>query len=95
MRWPRRRSRRLHLLRRRPSVVLAGGIFRADDASFHDRIGDGVARIAPGARIVRLDAPPVLGAALLALDRLDRPDHATAAANVRAALTHARLAERA
>jgi len=87
--------RRLHLLRRRPSVVLAGGIFRADDASFHDRIRDGVARIAPGARIVRLDAPPVLGAALLALDRIDRADREAAAANIRAALTHARLAEHA
>jgi N-acetylglucosamine kinase-like BadF-type ATPase len=87
--------RRLRLLRRRPSVVLAGGIFRADDAPFHDRIADGLARIAPGARIVRLDAPPVLGAALLALDRLDRADRGTAAANVRTALTHARLAEHA
>jgi N-acetylglucosamine kinase-like BadF-type ATPase len=83
--------RRLHLLRSRPSVVLAGGIFRADDAPFHDRIRSGVARHAPGARVVRLDAPPVLGAALLALDRLDRPDRAAASATVRAALTHARL----
>lgn len=85
--------RRLRLTRRRPSVVLAGGMFRPDDPPFHDRIADGLARVAPGARIVRLDAPPVLGAALLALDRLDRADRGTAAANVRAALTHARLAE--
>jgi N-acetylglucosamine kinase-like BadF-type ATPase len=82
--------RRLHLLRSRPAVVLAGGIFRAEDAPFFDRIRAGVARIAPGARVARLDAPPVLGAALLALDRLDRPDRAAAAATVRAALTHAR-----
>jgi N-acetylglucosamine kinase-like BadF-type ATPase len=84
--------RRLHLLRRRPSVVLAGGIFRADDATFHGRIRDGVSRVAPGAGTVRLDAPPVLGAALLALDQLGRVDRAAATA-VRAALTHARLAE--
>jgi N-acetylglucosamine kinase-like BadF-type ATPase len=84
--------RRLHLLRSRPSVVLAGGIFRADDVAFHARIRDGVTRHAPGARILRLDAPPVLGAALLALDQHDRADCAAAAA-VRAALTHARLEE--
>jgi hypothetical protein len=87
--------RRLHLLRGRPSVVLAGGIFRADDTPFLDRIRAGVEWHAPGARVVRLDPPPVLGAALLALDRLDRSDRVTAAANVRAALTHARMAERA
>lgn len=85
--------RRLRLLRREPAVVLAGGIFRADDALFLDRIRDGVTRVAPGTSIVRLDAPPVLGAALLALDRADRADHAAATGAVRAVLTHARLAE--
>ena len=85
--------RRLQLLRRDPPVVLAGGIFGADDRSFHDRIRDGVYLVAPGAGIVRLAAPPVLGAALLALDQLDRDDRPSAAAAVRAALTHARLAE--
>ena len=83
--------RRLHLLRRRPAVVLAGGIFRTDDAPFLERIRDGVTRIAPGAPVVRLDAPPVLGAALLALDRLDRTDREAAGAALRAALTHAVL----
>jgi hypothetical protein len=68
--------RRLHLLRRQPPVVLAGGVFRADDAPFLDRIREGLARPAPGARVVRLDAPPVLGAALLALDRVGRSDDA-------------------
>ena len=83
--------RRLHLVRRQPPVVLAGGIFRADDPPFLDRIRDGLARVAPGARVVRLAAPPVLGAALLALDRLDRPDRAASAARLRAALTDARV----
>ena len=87
--------RRLHLVRRQPSVVLAGGVFRADDPAFFHRIGDGLSRDARGTRIVRLDAPPVLGAALLALDQLDRADRATAASSLRAALTDARLAERA
>ena len=86
--------RRLHLLRRQPSLVLAGSVFRADNWPFHDRIRDGVTRIAPGARIVRLDAPPVLGAAFLALDLLDRADREIAAATVRAALTEACLVER-
>ncbi len=86
--------RRLHLLRRQPSLVLAGSVFRADNWPFHDRIRDGVTRIAPGAKIVRLDAPPVLGAAFLALDLLDRADREIAAATVRAALTEACLVER-
>lgn len=60
--------RRLHLTRRDPDVVLAGGVFRADDASFLERIEQGVRSVAPGARIVRLTAPPVLGAALIGLD---------------------------
>jgi N-acetylglucosamine kinase-like BadF-type ATPase len=62
--------RRLHLTRRDPVVVLAGGVFRARDASFEARIAAGVHGVAPGATIRRLDAPPVLGAALLGLDRL-------------------------
>ena len=84
--------RRVHLVRRKPAVVLAGGVFRADDELFHRRIGDGVEAGAPGARVIALDAPPVLGAALLALD-LAGAD-ATAATAVRDSLTDARLAHR-
>ena len=84
--------RRLHLLRRRPPVVLAGGLFRADDSAFLGRIADGVERAAPGARVERLTAPPVLGAALLALDRLGRPDRVAAGDLLRETLTHVRLA---
>lgn len=62
--------RRLHLARRDPVVVLAGGVFRARDASFEARIAAGVQAVAPAATVRRLDAPPVLGAALLGLDRL-------------------------
>ena len=83
--------RRARLVRRAPPVVLAGGIFRADDAAFFDRIRGGIGRVAPGAQVVRLDAPPVLGAALLALDLLGRPDRAAASARLRAALTFERL----
>lgn len=90
--------RRVGLLRRDPPVVLAGGVFRAEDAAFYDRIDVGVVRHAPRASLARLDAPPVLGAALLALDRLDWPaagghgDRDAAEATVRAVVTHDLLA---
>ena len=61
---------RLRLTRLDPDVVLAGGVFRTRDAAFYARIEAGVGRIAPAARVVGLTAPPVAGAALLALDRL-------------------------
>ena len=62
--------RRLNLTRRDPDVVMAGGVFDARDARFEARIADGVHDIAPGATLRRTEAPPVLGAALLALDQL-------------------------
>ena len=62
--------RRLRLTRLDPDVVLAGGVFRSRDSLFRERIADGVAAIAAGARIVGLEAPPVAGAALIGLDRL-------------------------
>ena len=62
--------RRLHLTRRDPDVVLAGGVFRTTDALFRQRIRDGIAAIAPGPRVVGSTAPPVAGAALIGLDRL-------------------------
>jgi hypothetical protein len=62
--------RRLHLARRDVEVVLAGGVFRAQDPDFEGRIARGVRAGAPHALIHRLDAPPVLGPALLGIDRL-------------------------
>lgn len=62
--------RRLHLSRLDPDVVLGGGVFRTNDKAFFDAIADGIAEVAPGARLVRLAAPPVVGAALIGLDRL-------------------------
>jgi hypothetical protein len=62
--------RRLHLTRLDPEVVLAGGVFRTDDPDFYGRIEAGIQGVAPRARTARLTAPPVLGAALLGLDRL-------------------------
>ena len=37
---------------------------------FYERLTDGIRAAAPRAEMVRLDAPPVLGAALLGLDAL-------------------------
>lgn len=64
--------RRLGLTRLDPEVVLAGGVFHADDPIFYGEIDAGVRAVAPRARIVRLTAPPVLGAALIGLDRLSK-----------------------
>jgi N-acetylglucosamine kinase-like BadF-type ATPase len=66
--------RRLGMTRRRPDVVLAGGVFAAHDERFEARIAEGIERIAPGAGVRRSEALPVLGAALLALDRRDGLD---------------------
>jgi N-acetylglucosamine kinase-like BadF-type ATPase len=80
---------RLRLGRLDPDIVLAGGVFHAEDAAFLGRIRAGLERHAPGAVIRRTTAPPVLGAALLALDRSLRVGsrrHAEADARLRAAL---------
>ena len=69
-------ARRLRLLRRDPDVVLGGGLFRAGEGRLLAGIRAGVLEAVPAARIVTLDAPPVLGAALLALDRLQAPPQA-------------------
>lgn len=60
---------RLRLGRLDPEIVLAGGVFRADDRPFLDRLEAGILAAAPKATIQRLAAPPVLGAALIGLDR--------------------------
>jgi N-acetylglucosamine kinase-like BadF-type ATPase len=81
--------RRLHLTRLDPVVALAGGIFAADDEAFEERIRDGIRRVAPAATVRRSAAPPVLGAALLGLDRLlagDDAGHAAAVKRARATL---------
>jgi len=79
----------LSLARRRPDVVLAGGVFAAKDPIFETRIRDGIEALAPGATVHRAAAVPVLGAALLALDALgfvDSGDRAAAEARLKASL---------
>lgn len=80
--------RRLRMTRLDPEVVLAGGVFKTDDRAFFDRLQAGILEVAPRASIRRLSAPPVLGAALIGLDRL-APSGTTppaAASRLRAAL---------
>ena len=69
--------RRLRIARREPPVVLGGGVFRADDPAFFERIAAGLRGVAPGATVHRLEAPPVLGAALAAIATGGRPDEAS------------------
>jgi N-acetylglucosamine kinase-like BadF-type ATPase len=62
--------RRLRLESLEPEVVLAGGVFRTTDRAFHDRLREGIQAVAPRAELRVLDAPPVLGSALIGLDEL-------------------------
>ena len=75
--------RRLRMTELDPEVVLGGGVFQASDPAFYARIEAGVKAVAPSASIVRLTAPPVLGAALLGLDRLAADGSAERAAEAR------------
>ena len=63
-------ARRAHLVRRDPEVVLAGGVFRTADESFHARVREQITRAVRDARVSRLTAPPVTGSVLIGLDRL-------------------------
>jgi N-acetylglucosamine kinase-like BadF-type ATPase len=60
--------RRLHLEDEAFDVVLAGGLFRGLIDLLWDSILEPVTAAAPGAKLVRLEAPPVVGAGLLALE---------------------------
>ena len=70
-------------------VVLGGGLFHRDAPAFLSQIRSGIAALAPAARLTQVSAPPVVGAALLGLDRLGAPTGA--AERLRATLTHDRL----
>jgi N-acetylglucosamine kinase-like BadF-type ATPase len=81
--------RKLRMSRLDVDVVLGGGIFHNDDPAFFERVEVGIHAVAPLARIAVLDAPPIVGAALLGLDRVGAPRAAYGRA--RTALTHDRL----
>jgi N-acetylglucosamine kinase-like BadF-type ATPase len=61
-------ARRLRVVRREVDVVLTGGVFRTTESGFYARLGERIAGGLPLARVHRLTARPVLGAALLGLD---------------------------
>jgi len=84
--------RRLRIANLDVDVVLGGGIFRNRDRAFFVRMEEGLRAAAPKARMIILAAPPVVGSALLGIDRLG--GGARASARVRAWLTHDQLARR-
>ncbi len=63
-------ARRTAMTRRPVEVVLAGGVFATTDEPFFARIEAGVRAVVRDARLVRLDVPPVAGAALEGLARV-------------------------
>ena len=84
--------RRLRLSTLDVHIVLGGGVLRAGDVRLHERIRAGITALAPDAVIRRLEAPPVLGAALIGLDEARAP--AAAHERLRTTLTHGRLTAR-
>lgn len=80
---------RLGLAARDVEVVLGGGLFHREAPDFLERIRSGIVAIAPAARLTQVTTPPVVGAALLGLDRLGAAPGA--AERLRTTLTHERL----
>jgi N-acetylglucosamine kinase-like BadF-type ATPase len=79
---------RLDLLSRPHALVLGGGVLQARHPQLHTRIVQGVQDQAPRAVVTVLDAPPVAGAALLALDTLDAVPGAEPFLRARIAAAH-------
>ncbi|HTG41048.1 MAG TPA: BadF/BadG/BcrA/BcrD ATPase family protein, partial [Methylomirabilota bacterium] len=61
---------RLGIKRLPVDVVLAGGVFRADDPAFFERLDARIRPDLPAANLIRLDIPPVAGAAREGLKQL-------------------------
>jgi N-acetylglucosamine kinase-like BadF-type ATPase len=76
--------RRLDLLDTPTEVVLGGGVLTARHPQLMTAIEQRYAEQAPQAELIVVDAPPVLGAALLGLDHLGAPPESYA--NLRATL---------
>jgi N-acetylglucosamine kinase-like BadF-type ATPase len=60
----------LDLLDEQVEVLLGGGLFRSDHGGLASAVAGQVEAIAPRADVRVIDSPPVVGAALLALDQL-------------------------
>jgi hypothetical protein len=65
--------RELGLLDRDADVVLGGGMLQAGEGYLHDEAVARLARVAPRARPVVASDPPIVGAALAALDGVGDP----------------------
>jgi N-acetylglucosamine kinase-like BadF-type ATPase len=72
--------RRLRLARLDLDVVCGGGLLQAGEPRLERRMAAGIARVAPRARLVLLRAPPITGAALLALEAAGAGEAAVARA---------------
>jgi len=68
-------------------VVLSGGLFRTPNRYLLDELELGVRRTAPRAELRPLTCPPVVGAALLAMELAEVPITGNAATQLREATT--------
>ncbi len=84
--------RRLDLSSTDVVVTLAGSIMRNAGPAFQSRVESGVRSIAPAATVVTLDALPVTGAALLALDQLEIVDRPAAETRLRGGIAASSIA---
>ena len=78
--------RKLHMVDLDVHVVLGGGIFNNELPAFFERLDGRLASEVPRAQAIVLRTPPVVGAALLALDHAGAPK--AAYRRVRDGLTH-------
>jgi N-acetylglucosamine kinase-like BadF-type ATPase len=76
-------ARRLNLSNLPVEVVLAGGLFRTPNRYLLDELELGVRRTAPRAEVRQLTAPPVVGAALMALELARIPITTNASSRLR------------
>jgi N-acetylglucosamine kinase-like BadF-type ATPase len=67
---------RLDLTREPVDVVLGGGMLRHDGGMLVGKIGERLGVAAPNAVVRMVDAPPIVGAALLGLDEIDAGEQA-------------------
>ena len=72
--------RQLDLTSEDVDVVLGGGVLRFGPPELVDGVAEGVVAVAPRANVSVVSSPPVVGAALLALDQVGADDAAKARA---------------
>ncbi|MGX5697442.1 N-acetylglucosamine kinase [Agromyces soli] len=79
---------RLELTGHAVPVVLGGGIVASGEPMLLDAVREDIAAVAPLARIELVDAPPIVGAGLLALERAGAGPDALARARAELAVLH-------